>query len=69
MEKPPSAGLWVHQTGEDALGITYGELDAVLEAIERVDTGISSADLVARVEQMVAASEHKRHMPWTFLGC
>jgi NAD+ synthase len=68
IEKAPSAGLWADQTDEDEMGITYGELGSILEAIERGDTTGFPPDRVARVEQMIADSEHKRHMPLTFSG-
>jgi len=34
IEKIPSAGLWVGQTDEDELGISYGNLDKILPLVE-----------------------------------
>ncbi|MBX5445382.1 NAD+ synthase [Sphaerobacter sp.] len=64
--KPPSAGLWAGQTDEGEMGITYDELDAILAAIERGDTTGFPPDKVARVERMIASSEHKRRLPPIF---
>ncbi|HET9016821.1 MAG TPA: NAD+ synthase [Thermomicrobiaceae bacterium] len=66
LDKPPSAGLWPGQTDEGEMGISYPELDAILAAIERGDTSGLPAEQVARVERMMARSEHKRHMPPSF---
>jgi NAD+ synthase len=66
VEKAPSAGLWADQTDEGELGITYEELDATLEAIERGDSTGFRADLEAKVRKMVEDSEHKRHTPPIF---
>jgi len=35
IDTPPSAGLWHGQTDEDELGITYNELDRIINAIEK----------------------------------
>lgn len=60
IEKPPSGGLWVGQTDEGEMGITYETLDRVLEALEAGDvSGVEPGD-VARVRRMMSASEHKR---------
>ncbi len=66
IEKAPSAGLWADQTDEVEMGITYDELDAILEAIERGDPASFRTDRVARVQRMIADSEHKRHTPPIF---
>jgi NAD+ synthase len=62
IEKPPSAGLWVGQTDEGEMGFTYAELE---------DHLIKGPDAVApatamKIERLVRASEHKRHMPPVF---
>jgi NAD+ synthase len=64
--RPPSAGLWAGQTDEDEMGITYEDLDGILEALERGDTTGYPPALVKKVEQMVARSRHKRSMPPVF---
>lgn len=66
--RPPSAGLWAGQTDEDEIGITYEELDAILDALER-NADLSGFDpaTVERVRTMVAGSSHKRSMPPVFV--
>ena len=61
--KPPSAGLWEGQTDEGEMGITYDELDAVLEKIEKGDTSDVDAAVLEKVKKMVAGSQHKRELP------
>jgi len=66
IDRPPSAGIWLGQTDEGEMGITYAELDATLAAIEKGQTdGIEPATL-ARVQGMMAQSEHKRRTPPVF---
>jgi len=55
-DKAPSAGLWPGQTDEGEMGVTYEELDAMLE----------SGKLNKRVKKMVKASAHKREGPAVF---
>ncbi len=62
IEKPPSAGLWEGQTDEGEMGITYPELDAILEALEKGEADLSSPK-VLKVMGMVKASAHKRALP------
>ncbi len=57
IDKPPSAGLWSDQTDEGEMGVTYEQLDAYLT------TGEAPAAVKDRIEQMRAASEHKRALP------
>ncbi|HLE96317.1 MAG TPA: NAD+ synthase [Candidatus Thermoplasmatota archaeon] len=67
VEKPPTAGLWAGQTDEEELGIRYKHLDEVLAGFEAGyarakvarDLALDEA-LVARVEERLYASEHKR---------
>jgi NAD+ synthase len=63
IDRPPSAGLWTGQTDEDEMGLTYDELDATLAAIETGQTAAVDPALLARVEEMMADSAHKRAMP------
>ena len=66
VERPPTAGLWPGQTDEGEMGITYRELDGVLEAIEVENTaGIDPATL-EKVQGMVSRSKHKRAVPPVF---
>jgi len=62
IEKPPSAGLWDGQTDEGEIGMTYAELDAILQALERRDEPDATAEKVEKVRRLVAASEHKRNL-------
>jgi len=62
LEKPPSAGLWAGQTDEGELGLTYPEIDAALQSLER--SGWKAGNEVEeRVLRRVRASEHKRSSP------
>ena len=60
MDRPPSAGLWPGQTDEGEMGITYGELDKTIKAIERKQTRGIDKKILAKVKKMIADSEHKR---------
>ncbi|MDH7603047.1 MAG: NAD+ synthase [Armatimonadota bacterium] len=60
IEKPPTADLWEGQTDEGELGITYAELDAVLQAIESGDVGNCNPVSVQRILEMMERSRHKR---------
>jgi NAD+ synthase len=66
IDRPPSAGLWSGQTDEEEMGISYADLDAILEALARGDRPQQDAQLVAKVKRMIAVSEHKRNLPSTF---
>ncbi len=57
IDKPSSAGLWPGQVSEGELGITYGEIDGYIK------TGEAAPAVKKRIEQLIAASEHKRHLP------
>jgi NAD+ synthase len=62
--KAPSAGLWDGQTDEGEMGVSYDELDEILERIEQgKDLKGLDAEKVKKVKRMMAISEHKRHMP------
>jgi len=61
--KPPSAGLWKGQTDEGEMGITYAQLDDILDRLERKKPQVASAPTVALVKRMIARSAHKRCMP------
>ena len=70
LEKAPTAGLWKGQTDESELGIKYEELDRILLGIELQleprdiarKTGLSPAK-IAKVQQLVEKSIHKRKIP------
>ena len=61
--KPPSAGLWLGQTDEQEMGISYGDLDRTLTAIDAGEEATIEASMLARVQSMIRSSEHKRHLP------
>ncbi len=59
IDRTPSAGLWLGQTDESEMGFTYADLERYLNG---------GADSVApalamKIERLVRASEHKRHLP------
>ncbi len=58
--KPPTAGLWQGQTDEGEMGITYNELDDILDRLcnDKKQAAVSSK--VNKVEKMRKNSEHKR---------
>ncbi|MFP4217539.1 MAG: NAD+ synthase [Salinarchaeum sp.] len=69
--KTPSAEMWSGQSDEEELGLTYDTLDAILAT--HIDGPLSKSATAAtldiapgtieHVEDLVTASEHKRHMP------
>ncbi len=61
IKKKPTAGLWVNQTDEDEIGMSYEELDEILKAIEKGQR--RGDDKFKRVEILVKNSKHKREMP------
>lgn len=63
IKKTPSAGLWLGQTDEEELGISYQELDDILERIEKNKRQLLSKEKVDRVKKMLKSSEHKRQLP------
>ncbi|MGQ9456217.1 MAG: NAD+ synthase [Armatimonadota bacterium] len=60
--KPPTAGLWEGQTDEAEIGMSYAELDAVLQALESGDVSGCNHESVRRVRKMIEASQHKRSL-------
>jgi len=66
IERPPTAGLWPGQTDEGEMGITYRELDGVLQAIEAEDTTRIDPAVLKKVQEMITRSAHKRAMPPVF---
>jgi len=57
IEKPPSAGLWDGQTDEKEMGITYEQLDSILQ------NNNFNGELGRKVSEMIRKSEHKRRPP------
>jgi NAD+ synthase len=57
IQKPPSAGLWVGQTDEAEMGITYDELDRYLL------TGQAAEEVKKKIDTRITGSCHKRALP------
>jgi NAD+ synthase len=70
ISKPPTAGLWVGQTDEKELRMTYMTLDKILYGLEikypddliQKLAGVSKTQ-VHRIRQMRVKSQHKRRSP------
>ena len=58
--KAPSAGLWNNQTDEVELGITYKELDDILDRFCNHKKQVANSKNVDKVIKMYKKSEHKR---------
>lgn len=63
IEKPPSGGLWTGQTDEGEMGITYQEIDQVLQALDAGQTDRVPVKALTKVRRMMERSAHKRAMP------
>jgi len=63
IEMPPSAGLWAGQTDETEIGMSYEELDTVLNAIESTDFAGCDRDNVVQVQKKIETTAHKRKTP------
>lgn len=59
--KAPSAGLFVGQTDEEELGMTYADIDSALRMIERGKKPTGSA--ADKVRALMKAARHKAEMP------
>lgn len=66
IKKPPSAGLWQGQTDEGEMGISYADLDKVIEGMDKKDLAGLDKKLVKRVQDKLTATEHKRSVPPCF---
>jgi NAD+ synthase len=62
VDKPASAGLWLGQTDEGEMGFTYAELEDYL----RMGPDSLVPATVMKIERLMRASEHKRHLPPVF---
>ena len=70
IRKAPSADLWPGQTDEDEVGLSYAQVDRILYrlvdqrlSLEEVVADGFEAELVERVDRLVAGSEFKRQVP------
>ncbi len=70
IRKPPTAGLWVGQTDEKELRMSYQTLDQILYGLElKIDTNEIqritniSRRQIERIRQMRIKSQHKRRTP------
>jgi len=64
IQKAPSAGLYEGQTDEAELGITYKELDAILETQEQGgDFSRFPAAEIIRVNALRSVAQHKQALP------
>jgi NAD+ synthase len=61
IKRPPTAGLWHGQTDEEELGISYEELDKILDLIEKgQEDKAANKENVIKVKDMIKKTEHKR---------
>ena len=60
INKPPTAGLWQGQTDEGEMGITYNELDDILDRLCNHKKQKASGNKVNKIKKMYKNSEHKR---------
>ena len=58
--KPPAAGLWQGQTDEKEMGVTYNELDDILDRLCNNKRQLAAKDKVNKIKRMYKNSEHKR---------
>lgn len=63
IDKPPSGGLWPGQTDEGEMGITYREIDEVIQAKDEGKVDGVPANALAKVQRMMDHSAHKLAMP------
>ncbi len=70
IRKPPTAGLWVGQTDEKELRMSYQTLDEILYGLEQKlesseiqKTSHASKEQIERIRMMRVKSQHKRRFP------
>jgi NAD+ synthase len=70
IEKPPTAGLWVNQTDEGEIGVSYQKLDCFLLGLEQKvgETALAeklqlSEKLIQKIKSMINKGSHKQKMP------
>jgi NAD+ synthase len=57
IDKTPSGGLWVGQTDEEEMGISYQQLD------DYIQYNRGEPDIIEHINNLNQISEHKRRMP------
>ncbi|MCM8784293.1 MAG: NAD+ synthase [Candidatus Omnitrophica bacterium] len=62
INKIPTAGLWPGQADEKELGISYQELDEILEGLENKKK-IKPSPRLKKIKSLIKNTEHKRQMP------
>lgn len=67
IDKTPTAGLWAGQTDEGELGITYEELDEILDSLKKKKKSKRGKEKVEWVKKLIVSSEHKRSLPSIFV--
>ncbi|TRZ49750.1 NAD+ synthase [bacterium] len=60
INKPPTAGLWQGQTDEGEMGITYSQLDDILDRLCNNKKQEAGSNKVNKIKKMYKNSEHKR---------
>lgn len=61
IKRVPTAGLWEGQTDEGELGMSYGDLDKAIMAIESDKTkNYPKKDIIEKVRKLIKDSQHKR---------
>lgn len=66
IERVPTAGLWRGQTDEKEMGITYRELDRMIQAIEKAEIKNSDVTVAEKIKEKIEISSHKRNIPHIF---
>lgn len=62
INKKPSAGLWLYQTDEEELGISYDRLDEILRDLFDLNKGAITEEH-KKVLNLFEKSNHKRRLP------
>lgn len=67
VERVPTAGLWAGQTDEQEMGISYAELDEVIQFLqgEKQKTEVPDKK-IKKVKHLIKTSKHKRKSPPIF---
>lgn len=72
IEKVPTAGLWEGQTDEEDMGITYHDLDIVLNGItlgfsdDKISKGVKAGmPKISEIRHRVVEMEHKRNAAYS----